>query len=267
MSTFQKIIKYLAMAFAISLIVSIISGICYGIGSVSFIFASDTEDITKEFESFSGANALYADLDGAELVIKQGDTLKAEADSEYISCRQDGNRILITEKSHRLFGRNNKSRKVTVYIPENLVFDEAEISVGAGKVTAETINSKKLSLDIGAGEMIIDSLNVTDEAEIDGGAGSIKIADGSITNLDADTGMGEFILCARLSGSSEIDHGIGEADISLVGDESDYTITINKGIGEATLDGKSVSSGDYGNGASSIDIDCGIGEINVGFVE
>lgn len=111
------------------------------------------------------------------------------------------------------------------------------------------------------------ALNVTGEAEIDGGAGSIKIVDGSIANLDADTGVGEFILRARLSGSSKLDHGIGKADISLVGDESDYTITINKGIGEATLDGKSVSGGTYGNGTSQVDIDCGIGEINVGFVD
>lgn len=267
MTAFQKVIKYSAMAFAVFLIVSIISGISYGVGLVSFLFGNDTAEITEKFEYSSAANILYADLGGAELVIKQGSTLAAEADSKYISCRQDGNRILITEKSQGPFGRSSKSRKVTVYIPENTVFDEAEINIGAGKLTADAINAKELSLDIGAGETVINSLNVTDEAEIDGGAGSIRIESGNINNLDADTGMGEFILRARLTGSSKIDHDIGEADISLVGNESDYAVTLDKGIGEARIDGKSVSSGDYGNGASSIDIDCGIGEINVNFVE
>lgn len=83
----------------------------------------------------------------------------------------------------------------------------------------------------------------------------------------ADTGMGEFILLARLTGSSKLNHGIGEADISLIGSENDYTVTLDKGIGEATLDGKSVSGGTYGSGASKLDIDCGVGEINVDFAK
>ena len=37
MTVFQKTIKYSEMSFAVFLIVYIISGICYGIGSVSFL--------------------------------------------------------------------------------------------------------------------------------------------------------------------------------------------------------------------------------------
>lgn len=168
-------------------------------------FSGQNVDYTNEVFEGAGLNAVFGGIKcdlrnaifekdtvikvscifgGAELVIKQGDFLKAGADSKYINCRQDGNKILITEKRQNLFGRSSKSRKVTVYVPENMVFDEAEINVGAGTVTAETINAKRISLDIDAGEMIINSLNVTDEAEIDGGAGSIRIESGSIANLD-----------------------------------------------------------------------------------
>lgn len=267
MTTFQKVIKYLAIAFAVFLIVSIISGICYGLQSVSFLFVNmDSEERIQEFTQSEAENALYIGLSGAELVIKNGDAFKADFNGEYISCRQDGNKILITQKKTELFGKN-KACTVTVYVPEAMMFDEADIEVGAGQVTIDELNTKELSLDMGAGETVIGKLNVTGKAEIDSGMGAFTVKNGSIANLSADTGIGEFNLASQLTGSSEINHGIGEANIRLIGDESDYTVNLDKGLGEATLNGQIVGGGSCGNGANYVEADCGIGAVHIDFFE
>ena len=48
MTVFQKTIKYSEMSFAVFLIAYIISGICYGIGSGSFLFGDDAEAISAK---------------------------------------------------------------------------------------------------------------------------------------------------------------------------------------------------------------------------
>ncbi len=267
MSAFQRVIKYLAIAFAIVLAVGIISGICFGIGSVFGFISHDSDgEIEKEFSLSKAESALYIDLSGAALTFKTGSDLEAVSDSKYIKCRQDGSRLLITQTGLTLIGKNKKDISVTVYVPEDMIFDEIDIDMGAGTLTADVLNAKGLTVDMGAGEAIIDELNVSEEAEIDGGAGSITVLKGNIANLDADTGAGDFDISARLSGTSSIDHGIGEANICLTGSEDDYTIELEKGIGEATLNGFEVSDGTYGNGPARLEVDCGIGEINIDFL-
>lgn len=267
MTTFQKVIKYFAIAFAALLIVNIISGICYGLQTISSLFGSpDAEERMKEFTQSEAENALYVSLGGAELVIKNGDTFKADFDEKYISCHQAGNKMLIMQKKTELFGKD-KVCAVTIYVPEAMMFDVADIEVGAGQVTIGELNAKELSLDMGAGETVIGKLNVTEKAEIDCGAGAFMVESGSIANLSADTGMGEFNLGSRLTGSSEINHGMGEANIRLIGDAGDYTVNLDKGMGEATLNGQIVSGGSYGNGASYVEADCGMGAIHIDFFE
>lgn len=268
MTTFQKLIKYLAIAFAVFLIVNIALGIYHGIGSVLyFSFDNDDDRAINEFTLLTESNALYVNLSVADLTLKEGEALTVQTNSKYIACRQDGNRILISEKRHRIFSEEKSKHSVTVYIPKDMIFDAVDIEGGVGKVTADVINSKEFSLDMGAGETIIGELNVSQKAEIEGGAGAIKIESGNIANLDADTGVGKFTLGAYLSGRSEINHGMGRADIRLSGSESDYMIKLDKGIGNAMLNGKNVEAGVYGNGQNHIDVECGVGEIHIDFFE
>lgn len=62
--------------------------------------------------------------------------------------------------------------------------------------------------------------------------------------------------------------GIGETSLVLVGTDNDYKIELDKGIGEAWLDGKKMSDDSfYGSGSRRIEIDGGVGELNISFTE
>jgi len=267
MTSAQRIIKYLALGFAIFLIFSILSGIMFGISTVSNVFDDSDSDILEDLKdlNITGDNVSVLDIDikAANLIIKTGDKLKVETNNKYIKYNQDGNKIIIKEKRHNWFFRKHKSDLV-VYVPENFVFDGVSIDTGAGKIEAEDINTKILNIDFGAGKATINNLVVETLAEIDGGAGEISILNGSINNLDLDVGVGKFTLNSKLTGNTDIDAGVGELDINLLGFMEDYKIRVEKGIGSAKLNNQDMKNEIvYGTGINNIDIDGGIGSINI----
>ncbi len=270
MTTAQKVIKYLAIAFAISLIISIFSSIMFGFSIVSDVFTHGKdnnilEDLKDLNISGDDISVLDIDIKYSNLIIKKGDTLKAETNNKYINYEQDGNKIVIKEKRHSWFTRRNKSDLV-VYVPYDFSFDGVSIDAGAGKIEIDDIHTKILELDLGAGKATINNLVVENYANIDGGAGEIEILDGSINDLDLDVGVGKFILASKLTGKNTIDAGVGELNITLIGSLDDYELSVEKGIGSAKLDGSNIKSEKiYGNGETRIDIDGGIGSININF--
>lgn len=279
MTTAQKVIKYLAIAFAIFLILNIISGILWAIFGVSFIFGlqnwenneirehsvitnyeySDIDTLNREIE------ALDIDIKFNSLIIKTGSEFKVEGDSNHIKCRQDNKTIHIEETNHHWFQKNN-SGEIIIYIPEDLEFDKVKISTGAGKIDIEKLETKRLSLEIGAGETQIRELDVKDKADIDGGAGKVTILSGIINDLDLDMGVGKIELNSKLTGSTDIEAGIGELDVNINAPKEDYKIKASKGIGSITIDKEGISDDTiYGNGENYIKIDGGIGSIKIKF--
>ena len=77
---------------------------------------------------------------------------------------------------------------------------------------------------LGAGKADIKSLTANSRAEIDGGAGELNIDGGRLSNLNLDMGVGKLTLKSRIEGESDIDYGIGQTDLCLLGSKADYKI-------------------------------------------
>ncbi len=273
MTTVQRIIKYLAVAFAIFLIITIVSTVFVAISGFSAILGlkRENENVVREKvkSEFENTNISTLDIDIAytNLIIKPGEHFGAETNNNNIQYKQDGNRLKITEKAHRSFFNINKEniRELIVYIPEKLELENVDIDTGAGKVEIEDISAEKFELDLGAGESIIQNINAN-KVNIEGGAGRLVIEDGTINNLDFDMGVGEANISAKLLGSSEIDTGVGKLDLKIKGIKDDYKIKVNKGIGSIKIDNTEVSDGSIiGNGANIVELDGGVGSITVSF--
>lgn len=264
MSGLQKTIKYLAIAFAVFLTFNIISGIMYGISFLGNILNDDnniTEEL-KDLETNDDTLLLNISVSSSNIIIKEGDTFKAETNNKYIDSKQDKNKLYIEEKKHKWF-QNDKSELI-VYVPSDFVFDGVSIETGAGKVNIEKMSTKQLYLNLGAGKVDINQLNVLENAKIDGGAGEINIHAISIHNLDLDMGFGKLSLSSKLIGNNKIDSGVGKMNLSLKGVLDDYKISLDKGIGAAKINGKTMEdSTTYGNGNNKLDIDGGIGSIDI----
>ena len=265
MTTFQKVIKYLAMAFAIFLSVSIISGICSALFTVANLFGANTESEIVNQSIGTDFTSISINLSAAELEIKTGDKFDVATNYKYLKCEEKDDILKISE-TRKLFTSHPKGMKVILTVPQDKIFDYVDIRAGAGTVTVDELSSNMLNIDLGAGELTAQRLDALYNAEFDGGAGSVTINGGRLNNADIDMGVGELNLTSELSGKSSIDYGIGETNLVLIGEEDDYKIELDKSIGEAWLAGKKMGDDSvYGAGENYIEIDGGIGELSITF--
>ena len=252
MTTAQKIIKYIATAFALFLVVSIISAVLnagYGIlNSIGLIRTKDniiTEDLKVISNDVKEVSTLKIDLACTNLDIKVGDNFKVETNNSKIVFEENNGNAQIKEKNENWLNNNNNSSDLIVYIPEAI---------------------PNLYLELGAGDVHIENIVVTQQIEINGGVGKTDLKSCKINNLQANLGMGEFTFYGELTGKNTISSGIGEVNLNLINNKEDYTIDVSKGIGTVVLDGENVEADrKYGNGENYLDIDGGIGDININF--
>lgn len=265
MTSTQKIIKYAAIALAVLIITGIISAVAGILGWVLGMGVSavgDNQTYTPEGE----INSLEVEIGAAEFKIVESEIFKVESNLKWLDVNVSGGTLVLHEKH-----KNNADYDgavLTIYIPKDLVLSDADINTGAGKLTVERLSSGTLHLLLGAGEAIINNLTVTSSAEIEGGAGSVSILSGSIKDLDLEMGVGKLDLNAALLGESELDLGVGKVKISLLGGKDAYTLELNKAIGNIKLDGEELSSSrTIGNGERTVEINGGVGNIDVTFEE
>lgn len=272
MTSLQKVVKYLAMAFAVFLCISIVGGIFSALSAISFFTNRNDNEVlhgnigdTQVYHIWDEPTSLKIDILYAELTIKSAEAFSVESNIKNLTVETRGDGTL-TVKEEKNFASKANGKKLTVYVPEGTQFVKANISTGAGAVHIESLTADVLDLDLGAGQVLIDDLKACGKADIDGGAGEIRINNAEINDLDIDMGVGSLRFTGKLTGNCDFDLGIGETRLTLLGSSDDYRIKLDKGIGEARIDGHKVSSGTvYGSGDNRIDIEGGIGEIRIEF--
>lgn len=262
----HKIIKYFAIAFALSLIFGMLM---FAVKIVDVIIPNrntNEEKETTKTDVASEKDTLYIELRASNLIIKEGEKFLVDVNNKYVDVVELDNKLSIIERKHSIL--NGIKDMVTVYIPKNTNFGLVDISNGAGNIMIESINTNLFNLEVGAGKVEIDTLNVSKSADIEGGAGKISILSGNINNLDLDLGVGEFNLEALLTGNNDIESGVGSVNIKLLGTSNDYKIKTTKGLGSIMIDNINVSNDTvYENGNNLINIDGGIGSVNIKFKE
>lgn len=261
MTTGNKIIKYLSMAFAIFLTFNIISGITNGLYSLINIFRDTSgNEKVKELWNYDNTNIDNIDIDLIydNLNIKIGDKFSVETNSNNVKYAIKDSTLVVKENEKIWNGFNNKKDELTIYIPSNIVLNKIDIDMGAGTLNIENINTRELALELGAGSTLIKDI-YSDNTNINTGAGSFTIVNGNINDLDLDIGVGKTNITSKITGNSTIDIGIGALSLDLIG--NNYTFKVNKGIGKVVIDNKEVSDNEVlGIGSNTIKLNGGIGD-------
>jgi DUF4097 and DUF4098 domain-containing protein YvlB len=274
MTTLQKVIKYLALAFAIFLTVSIVGGILSAVGLLGSLFSDDDAEWgdvigeTKNYTVSSEISDLNIQINAADFYIKEGNSFSVESNLKNLEVDEKNGCLTLKDLTKiKLNGSNAYENAVlTIWVPVGTVFDNVNIKTGAGRFTVDSLSAATIGFELGAGDVTISKLIAEKSANIEGGAGRITISDGAIKNLDLEMGLGQLNLTSALTGDCNLDSGVGEMNVTLLGSKDDYELDIEKGIGNITVDGKNVTDfGSSGNGANEVDIHGGVGAINVRF--
>ena len=268
MTAWQKTVKYIAMTLAVLLAVGIIAGIAKGILHLVRGDGVLDEMRTHEIESVEQIASLDIEVSAAELTVRTGENFSVESNLKYLAVKTKGGALVLEETSNKFYISSKNAPKVELVIPENKEFTEVEIKTGAGKFVLDKLFTKRLSFEFGAGAVEIQSLTATEEAEIESGVGEVNLLSGSLKNLDFDMGVGKLSVTATLLGKSQLNCDVGEANVTLLGGQDDYTINVEKGIGQAWIEGKKVGNDTtYGIGKNSVEVHGGIGSVSITFKE
>ena len=283
MSSFQRVIKFSAMAFAIILAtgiiltianvgISVLSGVTGGFGRIT----NDTGAVMDFSKEFSDVKSINIDNSIGTFEIRTGDTFRVEAvnvgENFRATVSGSGTLNIVDKRNSWNFipwftsNNSNYNAKIILYLPSGFVAKQAKIDSGVGNVMIETLTTERLTINAGVGN-ITGSYIIAGDVKIDGGVGIIKLTDVDFTDADIDAGVGNITIEGRLLGKNKIDGGVGEVVLRLIGNEKDYSFDIESGIGTIRVNGDKVSKLNNKNNKldHSIKVDGGIGNVKIDF--
>ena len=265
----QRTIKHVAIGLGIALAIGIIMGILTLITSIAWgvgigrgddrIVRSERVLIQEEISD------IYINIGVSRFEIRTGTEFEVVLNDTEARAEEHNGTLRVTENTRRVrflgFGRNEG--QVIIYIPEGSTFESVRINSGVGTVNIRSLVANTVNLSLGVGEVRIDELISNENTRIEGGVGRVVLESGSLRNLSLDSGVGESIINAELLGSSRLETGVGRLRLHLMGAMDEYTIRTQSGIGNVTINGTRHSSGTHGSGANNVQVNGGIGAIEI----
>lgn len=178
-----------------------------------------------------------------------------------------------------IFGKEGTFRKgemekdeVCITVPCGMKFEFLELSLGAGNAKLSNVTSeyKRAELKVGAGTLVADGVRVEGVADISLGAGTIEVKNLFAQNADLDCGVGNMKIAGAVEHNIEAGCGVGNINLYLDAVESDYNYDIDCAVGSVIINGNkrgglfaSSSNVASPNAKGTIDLDCGVGKIEL----
>ena len=275
MTTTQKIIKYLAIAFALFLVISIFS-IIFGLSrKIISSINSDKKDskLLEEYTTISNnvnnIESFKIDISNDDIEIKEGEKFEVKTNDPDVKFYHENSKVKIkTDKTFSWHLSNSSRGTIIIYLPNEFNITELDLNLGAGKIDIDKIFVETLLMDLGAGTMTAKEINVYEKATINGGAGNINIYSGTINNLNLKLGAGNASIESDLTGSNTLTTGVGKLNLGLSRSKDNYKFDISKGLGNIILNNFDVS-GDIliGDGETKIKISGAVGNIIINTAE
>jgi len=269
MTTTQKIIKYLAIAFALFLVISIFS-IIFGLSrEIISSINSDKKDskLLEEYTTISNnvnnIESFKIDISNDDIEIKEGEKFEVKTNDPDVKFYHENSKVKIkTDKTFSWHLSNSSRGTIIIYLPNEFNISELDLNLGAGKIDIDKLFVETLLMDLGAGTMTAKEINVYEKAAINGGAGNININSGTINNLNLKLGAGNASIQSDLTGSNTLTTGVGKLNLGLSRSKDNYKFDISKGLGNIILNDFDVSEDTLiGDGETKIKINGAVGNI------
>ena len=275
MTTTQKIIKYLAIAFALYLVISIFS-IIFGLSREIISSINNDKKESKLLEEYTtisnnvnNIESFKIDISNDDIEIKEGEKFEVKTNDPDVKFYHENSIVKIKSDKTFSWHLSNSSRgTIIIYLPNEFNISELDLNLGAGKIDINKIFVETLLMDLGAGTMTAKEINVYEKATINGGAGNINIYSGTINNLNLKLGAGNASIQSDLTGSNTLTTGVGKLNLGLSRSKDNYKFDISKGLGNIILNDFDVSEDILiGDGETKIKISGAVGNIIINTAE
>lgn len=235
------------------------------IGIELYLFLKNEDVLNKEHVIDNEITILDVDVDYVNLNILKGDKLKIETNNRYIAVREIGKKLVVEEKEHSNATVTKYDNDLTIYMPEK-EYNYLFLDAGAGTVLLENLSFKKAKIDLGTGKATIKNFITINTIKLKASSGEVNIENSEMHNLDMNLGVGLMNINAKIIGNSDIECDVGDTKINLIGNQDDYQVRVEKGIGNIIVNNNVVSDNTIvGKGENYIIINGGVGNINISF--
>lgn len=254
MKKFTKIALILAVILLSVGLVSVIGSFAMGLtwesledmmdeGKFNFDFSDDDGQLNVDINEANGDtvqedfHSLDVEIGYGLLEIKYGDVEKLQIKQKNVDkyrCYVEEGALHIEGNLKAKVNISNHDGEITIVIPKNMVFQEVDLEVGAGKADVASLKANEVDIELGAGEINVTGLDTK--------------------KFDAKTGAGKL-------------------NAKLVGKQTDYSYELECGIGQLKIGDSSYSGLNTEQKISNqgadrfADIECGIGEVIIKFQE
>lgn len=228
--------------------------VVYPSGENNFIWSSTEQNIRN----------LHIELGQTELHIIPGDSFVFTADRKIDSIAVTGDTLHIkhTEKDSETFGlfksylfeKEIPPLKATLTVPYNVFFENITLEIGMGEFESKMpLKCKRSTINVGLGSCSLEDFSVTDYFE---------------TECD----MGSLTIQGTIDGTSKIQCSMGTVELITQGNPDDYNYKTQVGmgsvqIGDKTFEGLSNKERFSSAAKNYFDINCGMGDITISFVD
>lgn len=225
-------------------------------------FSGDASEMTDgTIASLTGIEKLEVEVTHLQVVLLEGtgeeiafktENIPAEIEDELMFV-QDGDELEIGIRNHKSWSSVMKNRGETgsliIQVPKDHQLRSMSFAIGAGWLDADNITVDELDIKVGAGLANINRF--------------------SVSSLEVEVGAGEAELAGTITGEANIECGIGLVNYQATGSQKDYSYDLEVGAGSITVGNDNYTGLAGGkqimNGGPVMDIECGIGEVNVEF--
>ncbi len=232
----------------------------------------DTQEITS----------LDFSADAGTFTVVRGDSFTVETNLSTFGWEISDNCLKIENTGSTSFmSFDDAAVEIIVTVPERH-FKEVKLSLKAGEFYADEIITDKLTIDMDAGEAVLDSISAISESDITINAGECTFNTSVLNESEINMDAGEMIFNeCKLTGENDINLDLGEISMTLLGKRSDYKFDIDNDLGEVNVDGVPYKNGTVettmiatndGNvepvgPIGTIKINLDLGECNIDFME
>lgn len=191
------------------------------------------------------------------------------------------------------FGINQpkRQRKLTINLPPDIKLSAMTLSRGVGdlkikgvstgnltvkdgvgSLDMENVSANNLSLSGGVGDCTLTDFICAGNVDITRGVGDVELVRTDITgSLTVSGGTGEFDLNGSVNGDISVSAGVGDCDLELTGSRDDYYFTLEKGVGDLSIDDMEFSNKQRNFGKAgapyNVSLKGGVGDIDVEFMQ
>ena len=182
------------------------------------------------------------------MTIKTGDTfsIQTTGDPKYSDYYDNDTYHIETDSEWNLLNNVKSNISFTITVP-NYEYNNVNLEIGAGTMSADGISCKTANLSAGAGSMNMTNFKCTEKSSIS-------------------VGMGTFDYSGTLLGASSIECGMGTIKLSVDAPE-DYGYSVSCGMGSVIIDNakySGISEVTKNTSSSTVyTIECGMGTVKM----